>query len=241
MLSLSGHKIYGPKGVGALYVRKGIQFEKFIDGGHQERNKRASTENVAGIVGLGKACEIANIGLTSNQSVYTKKEYAEKKHTEKEYTEKEYAEKKQREKEYNNDGILNDMKLRTGHVERVKKLRDYYISQVKENISDIKINGSMEEGERLPGNANISFRGVDSTALVLELDKKGICASSGSACTSGDSKPSHVLTAIGLGSEYASSALRTTFGDFNSKWEVDYMVECLKESVDKLRKMEKLM
>ena len=123
MLSLSGHKIHAPKGIGALYVRKGIEFESFMDGGHQEKNKRAGTENLTGIVGLGKACEIANENL-----------------------------------EY--------------HTKHVGGLRDYFVEQIFKNIEDIKINGSMKH--RLPGNANISFNGIDSTALLLELDKKGI-------------------------------------------------------------------
>lgn len=186
MLSMSGHKIYGPKGIGALYVRKGIEFEKFLNGGHQERNKRAGTENLAGIVGLGKASELSQRNLTE-------------------------------------------------HINHLTELRDYYISEVKKNIQDIRINGSMEH--RLPGNSNISFKGIDGTALLLELDKKGICASSGSACTSGDSNPSHVLTSIGLPKEFTSCALRVTFGEFNSKWEIDYLVKNLKEIVERLRKI----
>lgn len=184
MLSMSAHKIYGPKGVGALYVKKGIEFEKFMNGGHQERNKRAGTENLASIVGFGKACELARNGLTE-------------------------------------------------HIKHIKNLRDHYISEVSENITDIKINGSMEQ--RLPGNSNISFKGVDAGALILELDKKGICASAGSACTSGSSEPSHVLTAIGLPEDFANSALRVSFGAFNNRWEVDYLVSNLKEIVSKLR------
>ena len=184
MLSLSGHKINAPKGIGALYVKKGIEFDKFMNGGHQEKNKRAGTENLAGIVGLGKACEIANKNL-----------------------------------DY--------------HMDYLKKLRDYYISRVSENIDDIKINGSMEH--RLPGNANISFIGVDSTALLLELDKKGICVSAGSACNSGESLPSHVLTSIGLSSEEAKSAIRATFSEDNTFEEVDNLVYNLKDIVKRLR------
>ena len=174
MLSMSGHKIHAPKGVGALYVKTGIEFDKFLNGGHQEKNKRAGTENLAGIVGLGKASEIA-----------------------------------MKEMEY--------------HIKHTKSLRDYYLQEVKKNIKDIKINGSIEH--RLPGNANISFLGIDSTALLLELDKKGICCSSGSACNSGETNPSHVLTAIGLDADTAKSALRTTFGEFNTRAEVDYLVQ----------------
>ena len=184
MLSMSGHKIHAPKGIGALYVRKGIEFEPFMNGGHQEKNKRAGTENLAGIVGLGKACELANENL-----------------------------------DY--------------HTKHVGGLRDYFLEQVSKNIENIKINGSMEH--RLPGNVNISFIGIDSTALLLELDKKGICCSSGSACNSGESNPSHVLTAIGLDSETAKSALRFTFGEFNTRAEVDYLVQNLIECVEKLK------
>lgn len=184
MLSMSGHKINAPKGIGALYVRNGIEFEKFMNGGHQEKNKRAGTENLAGIVGLGKACELARTNLRY-------------------------------------------------HIEYIKRLRDYYHLLILNNINNVKINGSMES--RLPGNSNISFLGVDSTALLLELDKKGICCSAGSACNSGEAVPSHVLTAIGLDSEMSRSALRVTFGDNNSKEEVEYLVENIKKSVQKLR------
>lgn len=184
MLSMSGHKINAPKGIGALYVRNGIEFEKFMNGGHQEKNKRAGTENLAGIVGLGKACELARTNLRY-------------------------------------------------HIEYIKRLRDYYHLLVLNNINNVKINGSMES--RLPGNSNISFLGVDSTALLLELDKKGICCSAGSACNSGEAVPSYVLTAIGLDSEISKSALRVTFGDNNSKEEVEYLVENIKKSVQKLR------
>lgn len=183
MLSLSGHKIYGPKGIGALYVKKGIEFEKFINGGHQERNKRAGTENVAGIVGLGKACELAGKNIDK-------------------------------------------------HIKYVKELRDYYFSEVQKNIKNIKINGSLEN--RLPGNANISFEGVDAQELLFKLDSKGICASSGSACSSGSNLPSHVLTAIGLDSNLAQGALRVSIGEFNTKEEVDYLVQNLKKILKSL-------
>ena len=186
MLSLSGHKIYGPKGIGALYVKKGIEFDKFIHGGHQEKNKRAGTENTAGIVGLGKASEIAKEQLN---------EYSEK----------------------------------------LQTLRDYYIKEVTQKISDIRINGSMDS--RLPGNINISFKDIDSSALLLELDKRGICVSSGSACSSGNADISHVITAIKVPPEYAKGALRVTFGDFNTKAQVDYMIDNLIEAVKELRKM----
>lgn len=186
MLSLSGHKIYGPKGIGALYVKKGIEFTKFMNGGHQEKNKRAGTENVASIVGLGKACELSEIGLKQ-------------------------------------------------HIKHLEELRNYYNKEIQNRIEDVKINGTMEK--RLPGNSNISFKGIDAGGLLLELDKKGICASSGSACTSGEAKPSHVLTAIGLEQEYVQGALRITIGEFNTKAQIDYLVENLVEDVNKLRKI----
>ena len=188
MLSLSGHKLYGPKGVGALYVKKGINFDRFIDGGHQEKNKRSGTENVPGIVGLGKACELARINLDYHQKY-------------------------------------------------LKTLRDHYIKKVQSKIPDIKINGSIEN--RLPGNSNISFKGVDAVALLLKLDEKGICASSGSACSSGDSNPSHVLVSIGLPKDMAQGALRVTFGEDNKIEDVDYLVDVLESAVKELRKLNK--
>ena len=188
-LSLSGHKFYGPKGVGALYVKTGIPFEKFISGGHQERNKRAGTENVAGIVGIGKAIELAYENLD----------------------------------EYN---------------KKIKELRDYYVKQVEEKIPYIKINGDVEK--RLPGNSNISFRFIEGEGLLLNLDLKGICASSGSACTSGSLDPSHVLLAIGLPHEIAHGSLRVSIGKYNTKEEIDYLIENLMEIVTRLREMSPL-
>ena len=184
MLSLSGHKLYAPKGIGALYVRNGIEFEKFMDGGHQEKNKRGGTENVPGIVGLGEACELANKNLSY-------------------------------------------------HMKHLQELRDEYIKQVEEKIPNVKLNGSKQM--RLPGNANFSFEGIEGETLLLNLDAKGICASSGSACTSGSSDPSHVLTAIGLPKEIAQSSLRTTFGEENTKEDVQYLVDNLEEIVNNLR------
>lgn len=188
-LSLSAHKFYGPKGIGVLYVRKGIQFNKFINGGHQERNKRAGTENVAGIVGLAKAMELAYRDLEE-------------------------------------------------HNRKIKELRNYYVNQVKEKIPYIKINGDMEK--RLPGNSNISFRFIEGEGLLLNLDLKGICASSGSACTSGSLDPSHVLLAIGLPHQIAHGSLRISIGKYNTKEEIDYVVESLVEIVGRLREMSPL-
>lgn len=184
LLSMSAHKFYGPKGVGALYVRDGVDFERVLDGGHQERNKRSGTENVPGIVGIGKAIDMI----------------------------------------YKNFDEYND---------KLKLLRDYYFSEVEKRIDNIKINGDREN--RLPGNANISFKGVDAEELLLYLDARGICASAGSACATGSSSPSHVLVAIGLGEELANSSLRVTFGIDNSKEDVDFLVNALVEIVEKLR------
>lgn len=183
-LSLSGHKFYGPKGVGVLYVKKGIEFQNFINGGHQERNKRAGTENVAGIVGLGKAIELAYQNLDE-------------------------------------------------HNKKITELRDYFINQITTKIPNVKINGDM--ANRLPGNANISFEGVDAEGLLLNLDLKKICASSGSACSAGSLEPSRVLLAIGLEKEIAKSSLRVTIGKYNTKEEMDYLIECLEEIVARLR------
>lgn len=178
MLSLSGHKLYAPKGIGALYVKDGIEFEKFMDGGHQEKNKRAGTENVTGIVGLGKACELAKDNLNN-------------------------------------------------HMKHLSYLRDYYINQIEQKIPDAKLNGSKKN--RLPGNANFSFKNIKGEELLLKLDIKGICASSGSACTTGSTEPSHVLIAIGLDSDLANGALRVSFGEDNTLEDVDYLVSVLKE------------
>ena len=183
-LSLSAHKFYGPKGVGAVYIREGINFVRIQDGGHQERDKRAGTENVAGIVGLGKAIELANNSLD----------------------------------EYNN------------HLTR---LRDYYIENVQKRIPNVKINGDLEK--RLPGNANISFIGADGEKVLEELDKIGICASSGSACSAGLLNPSHVLLAIGVAPNVASTSLRITFGKENTLEDVDYLVENLTNIIEKIR------
>lgn len=188
-LSISAHKFYGPKGVGAVYIKEGINFVRIQDGGHQEKDKRAGTENVPGIVGLGKAIELANNNL----------------------------------EEYN---------------KYLTYLRDYYIESIKNRIPNIRINGSLEK--RLPGNANISFIGADGEKILEELDKVGICASSGSACSAGLLNPSHVLLAIGVSPEIASSSLRVTFGKENAKEDVDYLVENLSKIVEKIRSAKKI-
>lgn len=184
MLSMSAHKFYGPKGVGALYVKSGIDCERIQDGGHQERDKRAGTENVAGIVGIGKAIEIATHNL----------------------------------EQYNS---------------KLLSLREYCISELTKNIDDIKINGDLNK--RLPGNINISFKGCDASDILLELDKVGICASGGSACSSGSNEPSHVLIAIGLEREWLEGTIRITLGEDNTKEDIDYLVRNLIKIVSKLR------
>lgn len=189
LLSMSAHKFYGPKGVGALYVRTGVKFDKFMNGGHQERNKRAGTENVAGIVGMGKAIELAYSNIDE-------------------------------------------------HIKKMTELRDYYFEQVTEKIPYIKING--DRVKRLPGNTNVSFRFIEGEGLLLNLDLKGICASSGSACASGSLDPSHVLLAIGLPHEIAHGSLRVSFSKYNTKAEVDIIVNHLVEIVGRLREMSPL-
>ncbi len=185
-LSMSAHKFYGPKGIGALYVKNGIKFRKLIAGGHQEKDKRAGTENVAGIVGMGKAIEIATNNIA-------------------------------------------------GHNEKIQKLRDYYISEIKEKIPNIKINGDLEK--RLPGNANISFESIKGDSLLFNLDLKGICASSGSACSSGSIDPSHVLKAIKAPENFLNNSLRISIGKYNTKEEVDYLIKNLIEVVNRLREI----
>lgn len=183
-LSLSAHKFYGPKGIGVLYVKKNIKFEKFIDGGHQERNKRAGTENVANIVGLAKALEIATESLQA-------------------------------------------------HKNKISSLRDYFESNLKSKIENATINGDIEN--RLPGNSNISFLGVNGQDLLLNLDMLGICVSSGSACTSGSIDPSHVLTAIGLDEEKAKSSIRISIGKYNTKEDIDYLIKNLVKIIKRQR------
>lgn len=189
MLSASGHKLNGPKGIGFLYIRKGLKLRSFIHGGAQERSRRAGTENVTGIVGLGKAVEIA---------MATMEERA-KKETE---------------------------------------LRDYLITRILAEIPYARLNG--DRVRRLPNNVNISFQFIEGESMLIMLDMAGICASSGSACTSGSLDPSHVLLAIGLPHEIAHGSLRMTLGEENTKEEMDYVVEQLKEIVGRLRSMSPL-
>ncbi|HIW49653.1 MAG TPA: cysteine desulfurase NifS [Candidatus Blautia intestinavium] len=189
MLSSSAHKINGPKGVGFLYIRKGVKIRSFIHGGAQERKRRAGTENVPGIVGYGAAAKRA----------------------------------------------AETMEERTA---KERELRDYLIKRITEEIPYVKLNG--DPVKRLPNNVNVSFRFVEGESLLLMLDGCGICASSGSACTSGSLDPSHVLLAIGLPHEIAHGSLRLTLSEETTREDLDYTVENLKEIVQNLRNMSPL-
>ena len=189
MLSSSGHKINGPKGIGFLYIRKGVKIRSFVHGGAQERKRRAGTENVPGIVGYGKAAEMA----ASTMPERTAKEI---------------------------------------------ELRDYMISRILKEIPLCRLNG--DPVKRLPNNVNISFEFIEGESMLIMLDMNGICASSGSACTSGSLDPSHVLLAIGLPHEVAHGSLRLTLGADTTKEDIDFTVDKIKEIVAKLRSMSPL-
>lgn len=189
MMSASGHKINGPKGIGFLYIRTGVKIRSFVHGGAQERKRRAGTENVTGIVGLGKAAEIA----------------------------------------------METMEARRKHE---SGLRDYLIEQVMKEVPYTRLNG--HRTNRLPNNVNFAFQFIEGESLLIMLDNKGICGSSGSACTSGSLDPSHVLLAIGLPHEIAHGSLRLTMNEENTKEEMDFVVESIKAIVERLRNMSPL-
>ncbi|MCI9527389.1 MAG: cysteine desulfurase NifS [Lachnospiraceae bacterium] len=189
MLSSSGHKLNGPKGIGFLYIRKGVKIRSFLHGGAQERKRRAGTENVPGIVGFGKAVELA----------------------------------------------LATMKERTDNE---RKLRDHLMERVLKEIPFTRVNG--DRTNRLPNNVNLCFQFVEGESLLIMLDMKGICGSSGSACTSGSLDPSHVLLAIGLPHEIAHGSLRLTLGADTTLEDIDYTVDAIKEIVTQLREMSPL-
>lgn len=189
MLSASGHKFNGPKGIGFLYIRTGIRIRSFIHGGQQERGRRAGTENVTGIVGMARAAQLAFDRL---------------------------GERERKEKE----------------------LRDYLIRRISEEVPYCRLNGDREK--RLSNNVNFSFRFIEGESLLIMLDMKGICASSGSACTSGSLDPSHVLLAIGLPHEIAHGSLRLTVSEENTLEEMEKTAESVKEIVEKLRSMSPL-
>ncbi len=189
LLSLSAHKFYGPKGVGVLYARKGVKLIPHIHGGAQERNRRAGTENVAGIVGLAKGLELATGDMDKD-------------------------------------------------VVRITELRDGLIKGIEDKIDDVKLNGHRDK--RLPGNVNFSFAYVEGESILLNLDMAGIAASSGSACTSGSLEPSHVLTSMGLSHEQAHGSVRFSLGHYNTKEDVDYVVQVLPGIIKRLRDMSPL-
>lgn len=190
LLSMSAHKFYGPKGVGALYVRKGIRIENLIHGGGQERGRRATTENVAGIVGLGAAIELTSSRMRESSA-------------------------------------------------RIAALRDMLIDGVMKSIPYAKLNGA-PSGERLPNNANFSFIGIEGETLLLDLDREGVYASTGSACSSGSLDPSHVLMAIGLTHEQAHGSLRMTLGEETTEDHVRHVLEILPRIVKRRREMSPL-
>ena len=186
LLSLSGHKLHGPKGIGVLYVRKGTRISTFILGGHQEEGKRAGTENVPGIVGIGKACELAE-------------EYIEDENT------------------------------------RIKYLRDKLENRILQSCPDSRLNG--DKDNRLPNTTNISFEFIEGESILLLLDKFGICASSGSACTSGSLEPSHVLRAMGVPFTAAHGSVRFSLSRYNSEEEVDFVLGKLPPIIERLRQL----
>ena len=189
LLSASGHKFHGPKGVGFLYIRKGVRIGSYIHGGAQERARRAGTLNTPGIVGMGTAAELVMDKLKEN-------------------------------------------------MQKETELRDYFIQRVLEEIPYSRLNGDAKR--RLPGNVNFCFRFIEGESLLILLDQQGICASSGSACTSGSLDPSHVLLAIGLPHEIAHGSLRFTLSAENTKEEIDFTVDALKKIVERLRSMSPL-
>lgn len=189
MLSASGHKIHGPKGIGVMYIRKGVKIRSFIHGGAQERQRRAGTHNVPGIVGIGKAAELASENM---------------------------------------DKIMK----------QESELRDYMIKRVLDEIPYTRLNG--HKTDRLPNNVSFCFRFIEGESLLILLDQSGICASSGSACTSGSLDPSHVLLAIGLPHEIAHGSLRISMSEETTREDIDYTVDKLKGIVERLRSMSPL-
>jgi cysteine desulfurase len=185
MLSLSGHKIYAPKGVGALYLKKGSRFSPFLIGGHQEKGRRGGTENVASIIGMGKASELAEQHI--------------------------------------------------GHNKKTEQLRDRLESEIIKRVPRSMVNGDKEN--RLPGTSNISFEYVEGEAILLMMNELGICASSGSACTSGSLEPSHVLRAMGIPYTAAHGSIRFSLGKYNTDQEVDFIIDNIPPIIENLRQM----
>lgn len=186
MLSLSGHKLHAPKGVGILYIRKGTPFSPFIVGGHQERGRRGGTENTASIIGLGKACQLALANMEDENT-------------------------------------------------RVKDLRDKLEREILKRVPQTRVNGG--GSERLPNTSNISFGYIEGEAILLQMDGYGICASSGSACTSGSLQPSHVLRAMGVPFTMAHGSIRFSLSIYNTAEEIDFVIETMPPIIEKLRAM----
>ena len=189
MLSFTAHKIYGPKGIGALFIKKGVLIDRFMQGGAQEKNRRAGTENIAGIVGFASALSSAVAHLDEN-------------------------------------------------AQRLIKMRDRLIKEVLATIPYTRLNGHPDK--RLPGNVNFSIEYIEGESILLMLDLNGICASSGSACTSGSLDPSHVLLALGLTHEVAHGSLRISLGHSSTEEDIDYILEVLPKIVERLRNMSPL-
>ena len=186
LMSMSSHKIYGPKGEGALFIRKGVRISNYLHGGAQEAGRRAGTENLTGIVGFGKAAELARVHFDE-------------------------------------------------HVKHSSTLRDYLVERILNEIPDTTLNGTMEE--RHPGNANITFKYIEGESILLLLNQFGISVSTGSACSSKSLEPSHVLVALGVPVEMIHGTVRFTVGDFTTKEDIDYVVDCLKQVVTRLREL----
>jgi cysteine desulfurase len=186
MLSISGHKLHAPKGIGVLYIRRGTKFSPFLIGGHQEKGRRGGTENTAGIIGLGKACELA----------------------------------------------AKNMDRENTHV---KRLRDKLEKELLNKISHSRVNGDIQS--RLPNTTNISFESVEGEAILLMMNELGVCASSGSACTSGSLQPSHVLRAMGVPFTMAHGSIRFSLSVYNTEEEVDYVIDKMPAIIERLRGM----
>jgi cysteine desulfurase len=189
MLSVSGDKFGGPKGIGFLYVKKGIRLPPFMHGGEQENGRRAGTTNVPGIVGMAKAAELAHQDLQAN-------------------------------------------------MDRMIKIRDHYIERVEKEIPYCRLNG--HRTKRLPGNANFSFSFVEGRSLLMNLGAQGVCISTGSACASGSLDPSHVLLAIGVPHEVAHGSIRVSMSETTTMEQIDYAVDALKSSVERIRSLSPL-
>ena len=186
LLALSGHKLHAPKGVGALYIRRGTKFRPFLKGGHQEKGRRGGTENTASIVGLGKACELAKKNIKEEQT-------------------------------------------------RVRNMRDRLEKSLLEKIPNTRVNGDIEN--RLPNTTSLGFEFVEGESILLMMDKLGICASSGSACTSGSLEPSHVLRALGIPFTYAHGSIRFSLSHYNSNEDIDYIIEHMPKVIKRLREL----